>query len=300
VNAKNGKGSATLSMAYAGARLGKAVLAGLNGTPTTECAYVMSDVEKDMPYFTSKVTFGKQGVEKVHPIGKLNQYEEGRLAEAKAALKKEILETTIELQRSSELRVKANKEFQSAIADQKATQSILKKALDRLGKFYAEQFVQLKAKHRHTLKQEPGAAAPPPPPSPTAGEYKSNGGAGSVMTMIEGIITDAKNMEKESIQGEQDATDAYHSFLKESFASIEAAQRAVTNKVEEKATAESAKTGAEGDKADAESTKEALAQTRADLHSSCDYIMDNFDAREMARKSETESLQKTLAQLKTS
>merc|ERR1712217_568551 len=31
VNAKNGKGSATLSMAYAGARLGKAVLAGLNG-----------------------------------------------------------------------------------------------------------------------------------------------------------------------------------------------------------------------------------------------------------------------------
>merc|ERR1719313_1739149 len=217
-----------------------------------------------------------------------------------AALKAEIQETTIEVQRSNELRVKQNKEFQSAVADQRATQAILKKALDRLGDFYAEQFVQLKAKHRHT-KQEPGAAAaPPPPPSPTAGEYKSNGGAGSVMTMIEGIITDAKNMEKESIQGEQDATDAYHSFLKESFASIEAAQRAVTNKVEEKATAESAKTGAEGDKADAESTKEALAQTRADLHSSCDYIMDNFDAREMARKSETESLQKTLAQLKTS
>jgi hypothetical protein len=217
-----------------------------------------------------------------------------------AALKAEIQETTIEVQRSNELRVKQNKEFQSAVADQRATQAILKKALDRLGDFYAEQFVQLKAKHRHTLKQEPGAAAPPPPPSPTAGEYKSNGGAGSVMTMIEGIITDAKEMEKESIQGEQDATDGYQSFLKESFASIEAAQRAVTNKVEEKATAESAKTGAEGDKADAESTKEDLAQTRADLHSSCDYIMDNFDAREMARKSEIGSLQNTLAQLKTS
>merc|ERR1719506_3602633 len=35
VNAKDGKGSATLSMAYAGARLGKAILAGLAGTPTT-------------------------------------------------------------------------------------------------------------------------------------------------------------------------------------------------------------------------------------------------------------------------
>merc|ERR1712151_960348 len=90
VNAKGGKGSATLSMAYAGARLGKAVLAGLSGTPTTECAYVLSSVESDLTYFTSKVTFGKSGVEKVHPIGSLNEYENKRLAEAKAALKKEI------------------------------------------------------------------------------------------------------------------------------------------------------------------------------------------------------------------
>merc|ERR1712241_1455987 len=59
VNAKNGKGSATLSMAYAGARLGKAVLAGLNGTPTTECAYVESNVMPGLPYFTSKVTLAR-------------------------------------------------------------------------------------------------------------------------------------------------------------------------------------------------------------------------------------------------
>merc|ERR1712187_454103 len=58
VNAKGGKGSATLSMAYAGARFGYAVLNGLSGTPTTECAYVMSSVVPDLPYFSSKVTFG--------------------------------------------------------------------------------------------------------------------------------------------------------------------------------------------------------------------------------------------------
>merc|ERR1719201_1728634 len=61
-----------------------------------------------------------------------------------AALKAEITETTINIQRANELRVKSNKEFQSAVADQRATQAILKKALDRLGDFYAEQFVQLK------------------------------------------------------------------------------------------------------------------------------------------------------------
>merc|ERR1711976_540566 len=38
VNAKNGKGSATLSMAYAGARFGSAILRGLAGE-TIECAY---------------------------------------------------------------------------------------------------------------------------------------------------------------------------------------------------------------------------------------------------------------------
>jgi hypothetical protein len=214
-----------------------------------------------------------------------------------AALKAEILETTIELQRGNELRIKANKEFQSAVADQRATQAILKKALDRLAKFYEEQFVQLKSTSKHT-KQEPGAAAPPPP-QPLA-EYKTNGGAGSVMTMIENIVTDAQDLEKEAIKSEQDAQAGYESFVKESFASIEAAQRAVTNKLEEKATAETAKTAAEGDKADADSTAEDLAKTKADLHLSCDFVMENFDAREAARKGEIEGLQNTMASLKTS
>merc|ERR1719409_923624 len=214
-----------------------------------------------------------------------------------AALKKEILETTIELQRSNELRIKANKEFQSAVADQRATQSILKKALDRLSKFYDEQFLQLKAKHQ-TSKQEPGAAAPPPPQG--FSEYKSNEGAGSVMTMIEGIIKDASDLEAEAVKGEQDAQSGYESFVAESFASIEAAQRAVTNKIQEKATAETAKVAAEGDKADADSTAEALSKTKADLHLSCDFVMENFDAREAARKSEIEGLQSTMAALKTS
>lgn len=90
VNAKNGKGSATLSMAYAGARLGGAVLSGLAGQPTTECAYVLSDVRPEVKYFTSKVTFGRSGVEKVHGIGSLSSYEESRLQEALKALAGEI------------------------------------------------------------------------------------------------------------------------------------------------------------------------------------------------------------------
>ena len=38
----------------------------------------------------AKVTFGPKGIEKVHPIGKLNEYEQKRLKEAEAQLKGEI------------------------------------------------------------------------------------------------------------------------------------------------------------------------------------------------------------------
>merc|ERR1719401_1384876 len=53
VEAKNGKGSATLSMAYAGARMGSSILKGLQGIRRVECAYVKSD-QTDLPYFSSK------------------------------------------------------------------------------------------------------------------------------------------------------------------------------------------------------------------------------------------------------
>lgn len=90
VKAKNGKGSATLSMAYAGARLGKAVLSGLAGTEVTECAYVESSVVEGLPYFASKVVFGKDGVSEVCPLGTLSEHEQKRLEELTPILKGEI------------------------------------------------------------------------------------------------------------------------------------------------------------------------------------------------------------------
>jgi len=101
VNAKNGKGSATLSMAYAGARLGKSVLAGLSGRKRTECAYVASTVT-DMPYFAQKVVFGEGGVVKVLPLGELNEHETKRLEELKPVLQKEI-DSGLEYAKANEL-----------------------------------------------------------------------------------------------------------------------------------------------------------------------------------------------------
>merc|ERR1712137_1348165 len=89
VKAKNGKGSATLSMGYAGARLGAAVLSGLAGIPATECAYVESSVTS-LPYFASRVTFGLKGVDTVHPVPELSEHEQKRFNSLLPTLKEEI------------------------------------------------------------------------------------------------------------------------------------------------------------------------------------------------------------------
>lgn len=92
VTAKKQKGSATLSMAYAGARFGSAVLAGLSGERTVETAYVKCPQEicPEVQYFSSQVVFGPKGVEKHLPLGKLNKHEEELLKEAVKDLKVDI------------------------------------------------------------------------------------------------------------------------------------------------------------------------------------------------------------------
>eukprot|EP00227_Mantoniella_beaufortii_P013941 CAMPEP_0197586636 /NCGR_PEP_ID=MMETSP1326-20131121/8540_1 /TAXON_ID=1155430 /ORGANISM="Genus nov. species nov., Strain RCC2288" /LENGTH=365 /DNA_ID=CAMNT_0043151281 /DNA_START=141 /DNA_END=1238 /DNA_ORIENTATION=+ len=92
VEAKAGAGSATLSMAYAGARMAEACLRGLSGEPDVyECTYVASSVT-DLPFFSSKVRLGPAGAEEVLPVGDLTDYEkswmEKLIPELKASIDK--------------------------------------------------------------------------------------------------------------------------------------------------------------------------------------------------------------------
>lgn len=92
VEAKAGKGSATLSMAYAGARLAKAVLIGLTGGCAIECAYVKTDIMKSegLDYFSTRVEFGTDGVKEVYPIGSMSSHEQTRMREVITQLKEEV------------------------------------------------------------------------------------------------------------------------------------------------------------------------------------------------------------------
>ncbi|XP_073312182.1 malate dehydrogenase, mitochondrial [Primulina huaijiensis] len=90
VEAKAGKGSATLSMAYAGAIFADACLKGLNGVPdVVECSFVQSTVT-ELPFFASKVRLGRNGVEEVLGLGPLSDYEQQGLEALKPELKSSI------------------------------------------------------------------------------------------------------------------------------------------------------------------------------------------------------------------
>merc|ERR1719213_964703 len=185
------------------------------------------------------------------------------------------------MKRAGEDREKENKEFQATVADQRASQKLLTAALNILKGFYAK-----KAALVQVGSTEP--AGPPPPPG--FSEYKKNAAAGGVMGMIQQIINDAKAMEAEAIRSGEDAQKAYEDFVKDTNASIEEKSKDIVNKSDMKAKAEADRVEAKEDKEAVMLELEQLANYKAELHSSCDFVMKNFEIRQTARDEEIEAL----------
>jgi malate dehydrogenase len=91
VAAKDGAGSATLSMAMAGARFAESLLKAAQGQKgVIEPTFVDSPLFKDqgVDFFASKVELGPNGVEKIHDLGKVDATEQKLLDAALSDLKK--------------------------------------------------------------------------------------------------------------------------------------------------------------------------------------------------------------------
>ncbi|KAF1811618.1 malate dehydrogenase [Eremomyces bilateralis CBS 781.70] len=79
VKAKDGAGSATLSMAMAGARFAESLLKAAQGEKgVVEPTFVDSPLykSKGCDYFASNVELGPNGVEKIHEVGTITPYEQ--------------------------------------------------------------------------------------------------------------------------------------------------------------------------------------------------------------------------------
>mmetsp|Transcript_106911 Transcript_106911/g.168966 ORF Transcript_106911/g.168966 Transcript_106911/m.168966 type:complete len:737 (+) Transcript_106911:52-2262(+) len=189
----------------------------------------------------------------------------------------DISDLNVALQRASANRKQENLEFQRVVADQMVTAEVLNKALDKLATFYDEAaFAQTKQKQT--------------PPVPQM-EYKKSSGASGVMSLIEKLIYDTKDITAESKKSEGEAQAAYEALVADTNASIENLTKEITSKTKAKAQAKKDLGLTQDDHAGAITELENLGKTNADLHAECDYVMNNFMTRQQARAEEIEALQ---------
>merc|ERR1719473_807550 len=195
-----------------------------------------------------------------------------------AALKKEIHETQIQMMKATENRKEENHDFGVTIQDQRATQAILTKALDRLKAFYAKKgaFIQV---------SQPGGFK----------EYKKSSGAAGVMNMIQGVIDESKAVETDAIAAETSSQQAYEGFIKDSNKSITNLTKELVAKTEAVAKADSEITGVKADLLSSLETLEDLTSYSKEVHLDCDYTLKNFDARQQARATEIDALNQAKA-----
>lgn len=93
VKAKDGAGSATLSMAYAGSRMADALLRAAAGEKgVIEPTFVQSPLYADQKcdFFSSRVELGPEGIKTIYPVGEINDYEKSLLTAALEDLAKNI------------------------------------------------------------------------------------------------------------------------------------------------------------------------------------------------------------------
>jgi len=164
------------------------------------------------------------------------------------------------------------------------TAEILAKALDKLAKFYDEEAFAQTGKRSSVLAQR----QTPPVAQKT---YSKSSGSTGVMSMIEKLIFDTKDITAQSKKSEGEAQAAYEALVADTNASIANLMKAITTKTKDRAQTKKDLFMTKSDLADAVTELENLGKYNADMHGECDYVLKNFGIRQSSRAQEIESLQ---------
>jgi len=199
-----------------------------------------------------------------------------------------IAEAQTQMKRRSETREGENADYQTTVQDQRLTQMILQKAIDRMSQVYAlMQMHQPGAPHIQTsgTHTDPGNG----PAKFKDNAAKSSGGK-RVIAMLDDVMKDSKTMEDEAIAAEESAQNAYENFMKDSNKMIISTTKMINDMTEAKAKAKSDLIMAKTDFKQTMSELDGLNNEAGDLHKSCDYLLKNFDLRQQARAAEIDAL----------
>jgi hypothetical protein len=205
-----------------------------------------------------------------------------------AASTKQIADTLLEMKHAGEDRAAESKQYQETVADQKATQVILKKALDRLQAFYSKGSAALVQAHYRQ-----GARQAPPPGF--GGSYEKNAGSTGVVMLLGGVIKESEATVSKVTATEQESQAAYEGYVKESNTLVDALNGGVSEKTGAMAKADEAIARTKKDQMDNLGELENLHNIASQLHKSCDFTIKNYELRQNARAEEMEALNQGLA-----
>lgn len=193
---------------------------------------------------------------------------EKTLKDAKAQL----ADTEAQMKQASEIREAENADFQKTATDQRLAQMVLQKALTRMKQVYL--FMQ----------------QPMGPPGTSFGNYTKHAGGGRVVAALEMIIANAKQAEAQALAGEKEGQEMYEMFMKESNQGIVAYNQQIMDLTAALAKSKQELAVAKADIQRLVDELDNLSDELGDLHKSCDYILQNFDARQRGRLSEMNAL----------
>jgi len=207
-------------------------------------------------------------------------------------LKHQVAESEVSLKQAGEQRKAENELFQTSIADQRATITILKMALKRLEEFYKPHpKPALMDISLHSNVEPP----PPKPSGPEAVGYKKDGTSGGVMGLLDMIIADSSRLEDELHASEQKSQEDYAAYVAVTTSSIEADRVAIAEKEKQRTSTEADKSETEEAQLANQASLDKLNELLTGLHAQCDYIIKYFDIRQTARAEEMDAIEEAKA-----
>jgi len=239
------------------------------------------------------------------------------LVEELKALATGIEELDKSVAQATEQRKNENAAYTELIVMDTQAKELLGVAKNRLNKFYApSQYIEPPKKEltqeekiyqsvvpaeqtepAFVQSTEAHGVAPPPPPE-TFGAYNTKSQESSgVIAMVDMLIKDLDKEMTEAEVSEKDAQKDYETMMEDAKAKRAADSKSISQKEGEKADLEGELQSHNDAKGAATKELMATAEYISGLHSECDWLVENHEARKAARVSEAESLKNAKAVL---
>jgi len=242
-----------------------------------------------------------------------------------AALKEEIADLTASISsldkmvaESTEQRKKEHAEFVSTTAEVTAATQLIEKAKNRLNKFYNPKLYKAPAERELTeeerIAQQMGEELPaepvqyiagttipvfiqtdakpdPQPDTWSEGGYKKKGQkSGGVIALMDLMLKDLATQITEGKKDEESSQANYEKLMADSAATRETDSKSVVDDKAALAETNSRLTAAKAERTGKGNEMEALLKDIENLHSSCDFLTQNYDFRKEARARESGAL----------